>query len=243
MAGPVLDEGRSTPSALVGDGDNAPISPLAGKSSSWAGRKPEPSILETPEDETSEKGPSYSGLGVPAMPSVLSPSGIVSNSPQPISNTTTPAHSKSADTKVDYLSVKAAQHHTAPSPMPYEKASMEARNASSLDPSILASLAKLDIRERGISLDQPQSPLATAQASKTDEQLAAGPSHRAGLNDHGVFRKDTILSPEERNARLELLEAEASAHDTASGSAVDRSLKDVMEQGISKPFKIEWVRV
>lgn len=242
MAGPVLEDGKNTPSDLVGGVDGAPISPPAGKSSSWAGRKPEP-ILETPEDETFEKEPSYSGLGVPSMPSVLSPSGIVSNSPQPISNTTTPAHSKSADSKVDYLSIKAPQHNTAPSPMPCEKASIEARNASSLDPSILAGLAKLEIRERGISLDEHPSPLAMVGTAKTEEQLAAGPSNRPGFNDHGVFRKDTILSPEERNARLELLEAEASAQDTVTGSAADRPLKDVMEQGISKPFKIEWVRV
>lgn len=244
MAGPVFKQEKRTPRNSFAGSDGDVTSPSAIRGSSYTGRKPEPSIPETPEDETTEPIQSPNNLNVPSIPSVLSPSVIVSNSPQPMSNANTPAQSKSVDSKVDYLNVKAPQHNTAPSPI-CEKDLLKARNASSLDPSVLASLAKMEIKEHGIDLDHhPLSPLGMANAAKTaDEQLAAGASSRPGQEDAGVWRKDTALSPQERNARLEFLESEATAAGGGSGSSGDPSLKEAMEQGASKPFKIEWIRV
>lgn len=245
MAGAIQEE-NGTPRTPFGGTDGAFLSPSGNKSSSSASRKPEPSILETPEEETGEETDPSSNLKVPALPSVLSPSGVVSNSPQPISNTTTPAsppREKINKPEVDYLNVKQPQHNTAPSPIMSEREDPGARNASSLDPSLLASLAKIDIREQGIALDQQ--PLSAAPAAKgeklADDQLAAGASSRPGLNDHGVFRRDTILSPQERNARLEVLEAQGVA--AGDASKAELSLKETIEQGSSRPFKIEWIRV
>lgn len=242
MAG-AIQEDSGTPRF---GGDGAVFSPSNGKSSTSAARKPEPSILETPEEEPGEEAGPSSNLNVPVVPSVLSPSGVVSNSPQPISNTTTPAsppRQKVADPEVDYLNVKQFQHNTAPSPVSWERENPAARNASSLDPSMLASLVKMDISGQSIPLDQQPLPTAGAtQAGKpADDQLAAGASSRPGLNDHGVFRKDTILSPQERNARLELLGTEDMSG--ANVSCAEHSLQEAMEQGSSKPFKIEWIRV
>lgn len=245
MAGPILKpQERRSNRSLGPDGDASTSS--AGKSSASIGRKPEPSIPETPEDETTEVVQPPGRLSVPPPVSVLSPSGVVSNSPQPISTLTTPAQTKSADANLDYLNVKSSQHYTAPSPSICEKTSLDARKAGSLDPSVLANLAKMEIKERANELENKGiSPNGAAVASKAlNDQMMAGASSRPGLNDvDGVFRRDTMLSPSERNARLELLESEAADGHARSGSSGDKSLKDAMEQGISKPFKIEWIRV
>jgi hypothetical protein len=84
--------------------------------------------------------------------------------------------------------------------------------------------------------------VSPASASGVADQLAAGSSNAKPVqDDDGVTRKDTALSPEERNARLEILEKEDEAARNAEGRVP--SLQDSVDHGSSKPFKVEWVRV
>jgi hypothetical protein len=61
------------------------------------------------------------------------------------------------------------------------------------------------------------------------DQLEMGSSDRLGeVDENGIFRRDTALSAEERNARLEKLEEEDGKR---------------MEKGWGKPFAVEWIKV
>ena len=163
--------------------------------------------------------------------SMVSPSGthLVASSPVPLSNSRSP-------TGGDYLTSHAAgESMTLPiSPSPEVLAlASEARKGGSLDPKLLAGMGRLDINV-----------ISAASDRGVADQLAAGSSSAPGVVDEdGIVRKDTALEPEERNARLEVLEQEQERVREASGLSKERTLKDAMIEGWGRPFKVEWVRV
>lgn len=239
MAGPIVkQERRISWMSRKGEIEGGESSGSSGQKSSSSGRPAEPSIPEVDESSVQDRPAGTDSLGVPGASAssrpIFSPSAshLVANSPQPMSDNPTPAaepHSRSADNaKIDYLNVRA--HMTDPvSPGPLQ--SQDVRRGDSLDPRLLSSMQRMDINV-----------ISPASASGVADQLAAGSSNtKAVKDDDGVTRKDTALSPEERNARLEVLEKEEEAARNAEGKA--SSLQDSVEHGVSKPFKVEWVRV
>jgi len=126
---------------------------------------------------------------------------------------------------------------TSPMPELQDKDAREAaaRQFTSLDPVLLARMGQVDI-----------SVTSAASVSKgVADQLAAGSSNKPPVPDEqydDILRKDTALSPEERNARLEVLEKEEEEVKVGT-SGKDLSLQEAMDQGWGKPFKVEWVRV
>ncbi|KAK4048684.1 hypothetical protein OIV83_004654 [Microbotryomycetes sp. JL201] len=70
-------------------------------------------------------------------------------------------------------------------------------------------------------------------ANAVDLQRIAGSSgHDGKVDDDGVWRKDTLPTPAERNARLENIEDKTAEPGSRSLSA-----------GWGKPFKVEWIKV
>jgi hypothetical protein len=231
MAGPIFKQEKRLSWSARASQDS---SDAVGKSSSTS-RKPEPSIPETPEDDSEDRRHT---LSIPAQPVVLSPSGVVSNSPQPIStyNTPAPAKKEEAEVEIDYLTVRSThQHATAPSPSVCEREAFEARKAGSLDPSILVKLHQM-----GLDSDND----IKANEARLNEQMLEGASSRQAVEDtEGIWRKDTLLSPEERNAKLEQIEQEAEHGQQKLDSKSSAASQDSNAQGSGKPFKIEWLRV
>lgn len=238
MAGPILRQERRISWATHIAGESSESSSSSNHRSSTSSKQPkEPPI---PEEDTSAVQretllqPINTDLS-PGLP-MVSPSGghLVASSPAPLSNPVTPG----AVAKADYISSQimsagAGESSTLPlSPSP-EKIAAEARKVTSLDPKVLVGMGKIDIN------------VTEAVSSRgVADQLAAGAASGSGfIDEDGVIRKDTALEPEERNARLEILEQEQEKARAAQGLDKERTLKEAMVEGWGRPFKVEWVRV
>lgn len=205
--------------------------------------------------------PDKSSLAVPVSPFpqsgetyLSSPSGshMVAGSPQPLTPSGPPSvapsalssQPMSAEGSVDYMSVQKPEryhshtNHALTDPTWQQRVLQEhhdERRGGSLDPSVLADMHKLDMKAA----------TETAASRLEKEQLAAGSSNRAGYMDgDGVLRKDTALTPEERNARLnEHGHADGSEPDVAADPAENSPHAETGEEGWGRPFKVEWIRV
>lgn len=256
MAGPIVKQERRISCASRG-GDPVAVDGVSGSSLSQSsgplGRAKEPPIPEEKAEEPSlQKPPLPQHLSTSSLTTttgtkttgepLFSPSGhhAVANSPLPISD----AEAVAEDAEGGYLAVRTREHATEPfSPSSYDTDKVArdaaAHHYTSLDPGMLAKMGQMDI-----NVVSP----ASVVAKGVVEQLAAGSSDRPAIPDvqyEDILRKDTLLSPEERNARLEVLEKgeeEVEGKKAHSGSK-PASLQEAVEQGSGKPFKVEWIRV
>ena len=262
MAGPIAKQDKRL-SWKKEDGDDAEASRESSGSSSQ--NKPATSSklkeLVIPDGD----GPQESGsLAVPRSPSarpgdpyISSPSGshMVAGSPQPLTPAGPPSAAPSAlnsqpmsaEGSSDYVSVQKSEryhshtNHSLTDPTWQQrvlKEHHEERRGGSLDPSVLADMHKLDIKAA----------TQTTSSRLEKEQLAGGSSNRVGFTDgDGVFRKDTALTPEERNARLNdpgrADELQAPVAVDRPDTAEDLSRAEIGDEGWGRPFKVEWIRV
>lgn len=78
-------------------------------------------------------------------------------------------------------------------------------------------------------------PAKSTESSAEEKQEALGSTSHEGIKDeNGVIRKDTLLTPEERNARLEEMD------DLPSEQKKDSFSSD---KGWSRPFPLQWIKV
>lgn len=230
MAGPILKQDRRISwLSRSSPGDGGESSSSSGAKSSSSVKPSQPTIPEDEEEAQEAKGTMSSRK---RQTSSLSPflGPLVANSPQPLSDQPTPEIPADREiTEVDYLTSKGQS--AAPAAVKNTQAAPELRRGDSLDPRILTGMERLNVEN-----------VIPASASGVSDQLAAGSSSRAPVEDEGVLRKDTALDAEERNARLEILDKKEEERQQAAGPA-EHGLREAMEQGSGKPFKVEWIRV
>lgn len=236
MTGPILRQERRISWAMHVAGESSESSNSSNHRSSTSSKQPkEPPIPEEDAGSSREAEDSLRPIDTnvtasPGLP-MVSPSGghLVASSPTPLSNPVTPG----SKIGTDYVTSHPGERSTLPvSPSP-EKIAAEARKFTSLDPKLLSGVAKIDI-------DVTES----ASTRGVADQLAAGSASGTGfVDDDGIIRKDTVLEPEVRNARLEVLEQEQEKAREESGLSKERTLKEAMVEGWGKPFKVEWIRV
>ena len=216
-------------------GENGDSSGSSNQRSSTSSKPKEPPIPE--EDPVAAGGlqpVAHDEIKEALGLSMVSPSGlhVVASSPVPLSNPETPAALGGGDYLTSHAAGESLTLPLSPSP---DKLALEdaARKGGSLDPKLLAGMGKLDLKVT-----------SSASSRGVADQLAAGSSSAPGVVDEdGIVRKDTALEPEERNARLEVLEQEQEKVREASGLSKERTLKDAMVEGWGRPFKVEWARV
>lgn len=118
---------------------------------------------------------------------------------------------------------------------PEEEPTLAERRGASLD---VTKLAELEESMQGLSVDKLQA--GRERSAEEEQEQLGGTSQPAEMDRDGVWRKDTILSPNERNARLESLDA-VDGEKSPSPPPKHGSGSSVLER--SKPFKVEWIKV
>ncbi|KAL8280068.1 hypothetical protein RQP46_007649 [Phenoliferia psychrophenolica] len=96
---------------------------------------------------------------------------------------------------------------------------VEGRHGGSLDPKVLATVRNLPTEPEYHQL-------------LLDQQTAGAAKAVAELTDDGVWRRDTLPTAEERNARLEKVADPTAGGDSSASPA-----------GWGRPFKVEWLKV
>ena len=262
MAGPIAKQEKRLSWKKNADDDGEGLKESSGSSSQ---NKPATSSklkeLVIPDDDGPQESASLAVPVSPFAPSgdayISSPSGshMVAGSPQPLTPAGPPSvglsalssQPMSAEGSADYVSVQKSEryhshtNHSLTDPTWQQrvlKEHHEERRGGSLDPSVLADMHKLDIKAA----------TQTASTRLEEEQLAGGSSNRAGYKDgDGVVRKDTALTPEERNARLnERGHTDGSEPEVAADRpdpAEDSPQAETGDEGWGRPFKVEWIRV
>ena len=254
MSGPILKQERRVSwvaRSNTESGDSSGSSGSSNKTRAQA-RPQQPSIPELEEnprqDMASMPSLEIPGQGLTVSSPLASPSAsaLIATSPQPMSEAASPypgqdSYPAAYEGTSDYLAVQSRM--TAPPPLRPESA-QDARRGGSLDPRILADMQRMQFKEGSLTSHVDIKLINAISDNGVADQLAAGMSEGKGYEDEdGIKRKDTALSPEERNARLEILEKEQEQIREASGARKERTLKEAMEEGWGRPFKVEWIRV
>ncbi|KAI5474526.1 YT521-B-like splicing factor [Pseudohyphozyma bogoriensis] len=207
----------------------SPISSSLDRRVSWTSRNDDSSGSNPRSDPSSRPAPipeeQPASFNATRPPILFSPSEerLADKSPLPLtpSGSVIPSTSSATPTKGDSAPAKLPNTRVAQltSSGEHVGALRAAPRGESLDPKLLA-----DVRGELASLS------IEADAAVLDQEAVGGSSGVAEQDDDGVWRKDTIPTAEERNARLEKMDEKT----LAEGKP--------LSTGWGKPFKVEWIK-
>jgi len=101
-------------------------------------------------------------------------------------------------------------------------------------------LAITSQEEQERRLQQHGQVLSNDSSQEEQQQSLGATSHPAQEEDEdGVIRKDTLITPEERNAKLEQMEESL----PGGTEKRDNSGSSIFDKGWGRPFPIEWIKV
>ena len=117
-----------------------------------------------------------------------------------------------------------------------EAGSLAERRGASLNVDLLNQV-RGDVDALSGKESSPSSGDRSASEAVQLQQDLGGSSRPGQMDDDGVLRKDTVLTAQERNSRLENLEQ------TQSPAESRRSTGSIFDKGWNRPFPIEWIKV